>query len=130
MVDLRYRSKSGQAQHFRFSEPRPEDLRAGAFLFESAAAPSHVAARPAADSAFAAHGRDAPEERAFLEDSRPAFHRLHDSTRPHHVSAGSFQRAPAFGYVHAGPARHTGEFLALLDRGRKHSLNRREPLSA
>ena len=63
MVDLRDRSESGEAQHFRFSESRVADVRAGAFLGEGAPRASRVAHRQMGDSA-AAVGGDAPKERA------------------------------------------------------------------
>ena len=40
LVDLRHRRESGEAQHLRFSESRSEDVRAGAFFVQSAAAAS------------------------------------------------------------------------------------------
>src|SRR5579864_2367120 len=88
MVDFRHRCESGEAQHLRFSEPRSENLRAGAGVLEGAAAASHLEAWQVAYSAFTAIGRNAPEERAVLEDSGPPLDRLHHSSFADHVSAG------------------------------------------
>src|SRR5207237_6915751 len=106
MVYICHRRISQQASYLRLSQPRRTNIRAGAFFFESTAASARAAAGTVAHSAVTPVGRDAPQERAVLENSGPAFDRLYYSARAHHVSARSLQRAAAVGHVHAGPEGH------------------------
>ena len=62
-----------QAQHFRFSESQPENLPAGALFGASAARPTRVLQLGRLRIPLSrAHGRDAAQEPALLEDSRRA----------------------------------------------------------
>ena len=91
---------------------------------------ARAAPGPVPHPALAAGGRDAPQEPALLEDSRQTRHRLHHPARPHHVSAGEVRRQAALGHVHARPAGHPRQLLAVHHARGTGDLRERQPLPA
>ena len=87
-------------------------------------------AGPPAHSIKPAGDRNAPQEPDVLEDSRGAQYSQHHPARAHHVSAREVRGADAFGDVHAGPARHAGQFLAVHGESGRGRARRRRLLSS